>query len=285
MPQAVRVRAELNGCVWQGEIISVEDSVSLEEIGAVYVRRPRPFEPPDHLTEVERWHSALECRYGLGGVLTSLPGVRWCNRPSASADAAYKPKQLQDFQMCGIATPATLLTTDPQSVRDFAALTGQLICKPVAVGVVRTGHSGHVVYTRQVTADDLESLTGVEYSIHCFQAYVDACYSVRLTVVGDKMFAVRIDAGSERARVDWRSDYPSLRYQLIDTPPEVRESVCAYMNMAGLTYSAWDFGVTSEGWIAYEANPEGQFGWIEQATGAPITSAIADILVEGQYQS
>lgn len=75
MPQAVRVRAELNGCVWQGEIISVEDSVSLEEIGAVYVRRPRPFEPPDHLTEVERWHSALECRYGLGGVLASLQPV------------------------------------------------------------------------------------------------------------------------------------------------------------------------------------------------------------------
>ncbi len=246
----------------------------------MYVRRSRPFEPPSHLTEIERWHSAMECRYAVGGILASLPGVRWCNKPSASADAAYKPKQLQDFRDCGLTTPATLLTSDAQSVRDFAAATGQLICKPVAVGVVRTDRGGHVAYTRLVTTDDLDHLRGVDYSVHCFQAYVNAFYSVRLTVVGDRFFAVRIDAGSERARVDWRSDYPSLQYQAIDTPSEIREGVGAYMKMAGLAYSAWDFGVTPEGWVAYEANPEGQFGWIEQETGVPITAAIADFLVE-----
>ncbi|MPZ67706.1 MAG: hypothetical protein GEU83_20185 [Pseudonocardiaceae bacterium] len=285
IPQAVWVRAKLSGGVWQGELVAAKDRVNLEEICSVYVRGPRPFEPPPHLTEIERWHSAMECRYALGGVLASIPGVRWCNMPAASADAAYKPKQLQDFHACGLATPATLLTSDAQSVREFAATAGQLICKPVAVGVVRTGHGSHVAYTRRVTADDLENLAGVDYSIHCFQAYVDALYSVRLTVVGDNFFAVRIDAGSERARVDWRSDYPSLRYQVIDTPPEIREGVGAYMETAGLTYSAWDFGVTPEGWIAYEANPEGQFGWIEQETGVPITTAIADILIERQDQS
>lgn len=124
IPQEVRLRAILSDGVWRGELVSSDDCVSLDEIGAVYVRRPRPFEPPSHLTEIEQWHSAIECRYALGGILASLPGVRWCNRPSASADASYKPKQLQDFWACGLATPPTLLTSDAASVRDFAATTG-----------------------------------------------------------------------------------------------------------------------------------------------------------------
>ncbi|MGH3999617.1 MAG: MvdC/MvdD family ATP grasp protein, partial [Pseudonocardiaceae bacterium] len=38
---------------------------------------------------------------------------------------------------------------------------------------------------------------------------VDLC-DVRSVVVGNEVFAVAIHAGSEAARVDWRSDYPAL---------------------------------------------------------------------------
>ncbi len=54
------------------------------------------------------------------------------------------------------------------------------------------------------------------------------------------------------------------------------------MKMVGLTFGAFDFAVDHEGaWIALEINPEGQFGWIEQETGVPVTEAIADFLTEG----
>jgi hypothetical protein len=33
--------------------------------------------------------------------------------------------------------------------------------------------------------------------------------------------------------------------------------------------------------VFLEVNPSGQYGWIEQATGLPITRTLADLLAEG----
>ncbi len=170
-PQRLRVRAELGTTLWRGTLATAEDRLDLHDIRAVYVRRPSVFDVPEHLTPIEQWHAAIEARYALGGLLGSLP-VRWCNNPSRSADAAYKVKQLADFRACGLATPPTLVTNCADDVRVFADQVGQLICKPVVVGVVRTGRSAHAVYARLVTADELNELTGIDYTAHLFQSFV-----------------------------------------------------------------------------------------------------------------
>ncbi len=66
-PGRLQLRAELDGGTWRGEISRDGDYVDLDEVRSVYVRRPRPFEVPAHLTVAERWHAATECRYGMGG--------------------------------------------------------------------------------------------------------------------------------------------------------------------------------------------------------------------------
>ena len=48
---------------------------------------------PAEFSLIERHHCLREAKYGLGGVLASLP-VLWINHPSRLADAAYKPVQL-----------------------------------------------------------------------------------------------------------------------------------------------------------------------------------------------
>ncbi|MFD1534021.1 MvdC/MvdD family ATP grasp protein [Pseudonocardia aurantiaca] len=280
-PQRAALSVELDGERWAGLLRGPAGSLELDRVGAVYMRRPGAFVPPVHLTEAERWHAAMESRYGIAGVLASLP-VRWCNRPASSADAAYKARQLTDFATCGLAVPPTLVTTNPESVREFAAAHGPIVCKPVAVGVLHTDGGAVAVYTRLLTEADLADLSGLEYAPHLFQAYVPKLYEVRLTVVGEQFFAVRIDAGSPRSRVDWRTDYLALSYELTDTPPEVRAGVLNYLRSADLAYGAFDFVVTPEQeWVALECNPEGQWEWLAYETGAPIAEAIADYLTEG----
>jgi hypothetical protein len=70
VPQRLGFRAELGTTSWHGELVTAQDRVDLDEVGAVYVRRPRAFEPPAHLSAIEQWHSAIECRYALGGALS-----------------------------------------------------------------------------------------------------------------------------------------------------------------------------------------------------------------------
>ncbi|MGH3915467.1 MAG: MvdC/MvdD family ATP grasp protein, partial [Pseudonocardiaceae bacterium] len=161
-PGRLQLRAELDGATWRGELVRDGDRVDLDEVRSVYVRRPRPFEVPAHLTVAERWHAATECRYGLGGCLTSLP-VRYLNHPSRAADAAYKPRQLKDLQACGLTTPPTLVTNSADAVREFAAYYGLLVCKSIAASVLHTGDTAHVVYTRRITDNDLSDLGGIDY--------------------------------------------------------------------------------------------------------------------------
>ncbi|WP_331765738.1 hypothetical protein [Embleya sp. NBC_00896] len=55
--------------------------------------------------------------------------------------------------------------------------------------------------------------------------------------------------------------------------------VLAMLDVLGLPYGAFDFVITPTGeWVVLEVNPSGQYGLVEQATGLPITAAIADYL-------
>lgn len=51
------------------------------------------------------------------------------------------------------------------------------------------------------------------------------------------------------------------------------------MSTPGLRFGALDFLLTPEvAWVFLEVNPNGQWAFIEQATGLPIAAAIADAL-------
>jgi hypothetical protein len=50
-----------------------------------------------------------------------------------------------------------------------------------------------------------------------------------------------------------------------------------------LVYGALDFVVRPDGqWVFLEINAGGQYGWIEDETGAPLTGQLADLLAKGE---
>jgi hypothetical protein len=138
-----------------------------------------------------------------------------------------------------------------------------------------------------LTDEELADLRGVEITAHLFQQYVsDKAYELRLTVVGvgddSRMFGVAIHASSEAAKVDFRADYSSLTYQVVDVPDDVVRGVRAFMRHFAISFGCFDFCVDSTGrhWLL-ECNGAGQFQFVEQATGLPITAALADLLQKG----
>ncbi|MGH3896934.1 MAG: MvdC/MvdD family ATP grasp protein [Pseudonocardiaceae bacterium] len=150
---------------WQGEITIDGQTLRLTEVTAVYYRKPRDFDLPDGLSGPERRFSHAQARVGLGGVLASLP-VRWLSHPSALADAEYKPRQLALLRQAGLTTPPSLVTNDPAAVRAFAATHRDLVVKPLAEPIVWEGGGESVVFTRRLTAEDLDILDGVDTTAH-----------------------------------------------------------------------------------------------------------------------
>src|SRR3979409_1161472 len=108
-PAQLSVSAGLRGGRWTGQIRTPAWVVDLEEITAVWYRSPRAFQFPSELTVAERAYANLEAKYGLGGVLMSLPAF-WVNHPARLADAAYTPVQLVTASQCGLTVPDTMIT-------------------------------------------------------------------------------------------------------------------------------------------------------------------------------
>jgi hypothetical protein len=245
---AAPVTAYLHGGVVTGDVAGV----SLARVVGVWHRRPSEFPATDEA-------DAAELRAGVGGILATL---RYLNHPADMALAGFKPYQLALAGKCGLPVPETMIST----VRPVASamadrLHGQVVVKPMARFV-----------TGLVSEGDRE---GWSRAMHLTQQRISTRRHVRLTVVDGTMFAALI----ESPHLDWRRDADACRYQAIDTPVEVAGPVRRLMALLRLRCAALDFAVDSSGrWWFLEANPNGQWLWIEHATGLPIAAAVASAL-------
>ncbi len=276
-PRSLTFTAALDGG-WTGSLQLPNRDVRLEEIGCGWYRRPTAFEFPDEYSAEERRWATVEARLGLGGIIAALP--RWLNHPSDIARAEYKPVQLQTARAVGLTVPDTLVTNDADAAHRFAEEHGEVVYKPLSAAGVSEDSQYRLIYANRIGSDDITNT--VSATAHLFQAWVDKAYEVRLTVVDNELFGVRIDAQSAAAAIDWRTDYDNLRYCAISVPEPVRHRVIGLLEMLMLRFAALDFIVTPGGkWVFLEANPNGQWAWLQDATDLPIAAAIADALTKG----
>lgn len=257
-----------------GVLRTAHREVALSEVGTVYYRKPSIYQLPHGLSEADTQWALREARLGFGGLLSALPV--WLNHPAAIGRAEYKPVQLRTAVASGLRVPRTILSNDPATVRAFAAEVGRVVFKPLSGVSYDSGRE--FIYTHPVEHADLDD-PGIATTATLLQEQLDKAYEVRLTVVDRRFFGARIDAHSDRARVDWRADYDALTYAPIDVPAEIKEGVGRLLTTLDLRFAALDFIITpGQEWGLIDVNPNGQWAWIQEKTGLPIASAIADAL-------
>lgn len=254
--------------------------VSLAGLHSVYYRRPRRFAfDPAIPTEQLNWCEG-QARYGFWGVLETL-AVTWINPPSAVQRAEYKPRQLRLARQAGLSVPPTMITSCPRDVTAFAsAVGGSIVTKALYARTPRdaNGYPAGVLYTAEVLPDQYSD-PGIAATAHLFQCKVTGAYDVRLTVVGDELFAAEIRRENDTGELDWRKNHQDLCYRPCDVPTGIARGVRQLMCSLELTFGALDFAVDDAGsWWFYEINPNGQWFWIERQTGLPISAALAKLL-------
>ncbi|HEX8500728.1 MAG TPA: hypothetical protein VF659_09065 [Pyrinomonadaceae bacterium] len=286
-PTEVRMAAHYGGGAGAGRVTlaSAEGELDLAEVTAVWHRRLQVAgRLPPEMDPQLRAASAGESRAALLGVLAGLG----CFRVDAETDirrAEQKPLQLRAARGLGLAVPRTLVTNDPGAVRDFAAsCAGGLVTKMLSSFAVYDAEGReHVVFTNPVGPEDLEDLTGLSLCPMTFQERVEKALELRATVVGKSVFTAAIDSrASARAAHDWRRDGAGLAggWQPYELPRAEREGLLRLMDYFGLNYGAADFILTPDGrHVFLELNPAGEFFWLEQTPGLPISGALADVLL------
>lgn len=281
-PVGMRLSATNHGKGWTGQLRTDHVTVELDQVRSVYYRRPTRFTFPDGMSQADRAYGYAETRLGLGGVLSALDCL-YVNHPHTAARAEYKPLQQTVAARAGLTMPATLISNDHAAAAEFAqVVNGPVVCKPLS-SLALGDQSGAplITYTTHVTVEDIDS-DAFAASAHCLQAWVDKTCDARVTMVGRRPYGVAIHADSPAAHVDWRADYGALRYSPIQPPAEVTAAMGRYLDLFGLSFGAFDFGITRDGqWLAYECNPSGQWLWLEQQTDIGISAALAEHLAAG----
>lgn len=256
--------------------------IASDDIKSVWYRRPNYFNFPIS-DKVQRSFAEAETTAFLNGISSCLEDAFWLNNPNHIEVAKKKVLQLRRAQNIGFDVPKTIITNRPNLVTEFfKQCKGGIVFKTIDQGFLDYGEKGFNVPTTLITKEHLDKLHLVVRCPSLFQEFVDKEYDVRVTVVGDKVFATKIDSQKHRATaIDWRKPefIGELGYQNIDLPSQVREKCLEITHGFGLQFGAIDLALGKDGkYYFFEINPNGQWQWIEYFTGACIAEAIAGML-------
>jgi len=263
----------------------------ITQFHAIWLRRVTVTIDADQAMSAERkeW-LAGETRHGLTGTLMALyacrpPTQRWMNSPSANLLSEHKLYQLQLAKKYWN-IPKTYYTNSHKlfwNMLQKETVTSEYITKSLFRGFFLENNEVRVIYTNNITVPLLAGNHDADIDNYpsLIQESIAKKFEVRATVVADKVYAVAIHSQeSLTTQIDWRRyDLPNTPHELIQLPQSVEQACIQYCKELGLIYGAIDFIVDkNDSYWFLEINPKGQWLWLEDLTGAPISKAIAEYL-------
>jgi len=206
---------------------------------------------------------------------------KWINDPWKLYMAESKIYQLNVASKY-FAIPNTIITSSPEQVTDFYKRNnGDIVVKLLAVSPI----IDKVIYTNRVTEQYMTGIDSVKMSPSIFQEVVKKDYELRITVVGNEIFATKINSQDDpETALDWRKkpkfNDSDVKMEETKLPPFVETKILSYMQSLGLQFGCIDMAVASDGqYIFFEINPNGQWFFIQLRTYVPIAKAIANLLI------
>lgn len=250
-------------------------SIDASTISGIWYRRPFGYtygvptaSDPGGVAAV----AEFERRAALFGSLHGFVGKAF-NDLGRSRQANHKPSQLMRAREIGLTVPETLITNDPAAVREFVdSMNGRVVYK--MFGSPPLGIYG----TRLLEKEDMARLDRLSICPAIFQEFVDGDFDIRATVVGDRVFAARLDFDRSVEHFDTRFVKTEISSHAL--PTGIENQLVELVKSFDLIYSTVDLRYSEDrGYVFFESNPEGQYLWTEIEAGLQISHEIATQLV------
>jgi hypothetical protein len=272
------IRLEHDGAHVNGVLEHDGWSVALDAVTGVYLRfmddRVLPEvagEPAD--SPVRRASRAFHDIVGQWAQITDACVV---NRYGAMSSNFSKPYQAQLIAEHGFAVPETLVTNDPDLVRQFVAEHGRAVYKSV---------SSERSIVQTIDDSDLARLDAIRWCPVQFQAFIDGT-DIRVHTVGEQVFATAISSTATDYRYAHRQTGHAAAMEPYELPDDVAAHCVTLATALGLDLAGIDLRLTPDGQtICFEVNPSPVYSYYQAHTGQPIAAAIARHLTGGAGQT
>jgi glutathione synthase/RimK-type ligase-like ATP-grasp enzyme len=239
-------------------------SYELADMSAAYLR---PYDHRDYADYVKPDDGApvvgrAELVHHLIGAWAESAAGLIVNRPSAEASNHSKLFQATLARASGFSVPASLVTNEPDRVREFQSRHGRIIYK--SMSSVRS-------IVRELDASALDTIGPMGPML--FQERVMGT-NVRVHVVGDEAMACAIETDA----VDYRYADGTSRSRA-ELPPEIVARCVTLAKRLGLVVAGLDLIVTTGGeWHCLEVNPNPAFSVFELGGTPEIAQRVAALL-------
>lgn len=193
---------------------------------------------------------------------------RVMNRASAMGSNGSKPYQAQIIARVGFLTPPTLITNNPQQVREFLRLHPRLIYK--SISSIRS-------IVKELDAITINQLGKLRYLPTQFQAFIPGT-NVRVHVVGEEVFATEVRTEA----IDYRyatQDGFDVSMTPVELPIDIQARCLELSRLLDLPLCGIDLKRTPQGaYYCFEVNPSPGYSFYQEHSGQDIAAAIVRYL-------
>jgi glutathione synthase/RimK-type ligase-like ATP-grasp enzyme len=256
-----------------GYIAGPDWKLDLDELTGVFIRYlgPEGRLPPPNIAPGDVPAIYAEYDTGLMVLLEDLP-CAVVNRLGGGMSNNSKVYQALLVRQCGLLTPPTLVTNDPEAARRFyEECQGEVIYKSL---------SGIRSIVRRLKPEQLARLSLLRHGPAQFQSFIPGV-NVRVHTVGDQLFATRVYSEAVDYRYAGREG-GQVEMEPTTLPPAVAESCLRLARQLDLLMTGIDLKETPAGdYYCFEVNPSPGFLYYEKYSGQPISTALADLLHHG----
>ena len=270
--------------LWSGKIIDeLNRTLNLTELKVAWLRKPVfDFFGNNNSNSNEEQFVVSETKAFIN-TLYSLPNIKWINDPFIANKSKVKFQQLILANKYNVKIPKTLITTQPEKAKDFFVECGEeVLVKTIYTGNVTIKGVNQGIPSRKIGKHDFYKFyENISLSPTQLQEYVDKAFELRITIIGKKVFAVKIDSqAQEETKIDWRLHTKLNHHSVFDLPPRIEKFCIDFLREQKLSYGAMDFIVTPKNEYCFlENNPFGQYLWLETETKIPLTEEICNLLI------
>lgn len=258
--------------------------IDSQSVKSVYFRRPKFPDVPDSLSIGEKQFFYSEMSTFLEGLYRALGSKKWINNFFDIKAAENKIYQVRTASLLEFRIPDSLITNLPKAALGFTSQPDDHILKPLKSGLLSevSPQMSRVIYTTQINQDFYQHIDDICCLPVYLQKKIKKEIDVRVTVVGDKVFAASIHSQeSEISQTDWRRAATLLPHTRINLPHNIINRCLNLCQNLSLNFAAIDLILDQESnfWFL-EINPNGQWVWIEKILDYPICESIIEFYLD-----
>ncbi len=256
----------------EGQYYEINDSLM-----GVYYRAPVYIRYYEHSDKYEQLYKSQWMAFIKN--MMFFDKACWMNDPQATYKAENKMVQLKYAADIGFRTPKTFVTNtdNKQIVKEK-----NYVVKSIDTLFLRYNNKEAFLYSNIINGQQIKT-SNLSSAPIVVQELLEPKEDIRVTVVGEKVFAVKIIMNNKGIVDDWRKQKENVRYVAMELPINIVKMCIKILKKFRLLFGGIDLIYHNGVYYFIEINPTGEWAWLVENTNYDIHKEIVNVLCHKIY--